>query len=367
MTDAEDNESNRQDEAWAEHRLTKYETGALTPRPIEPASEDPDAAWHAWRSQGIGASDLARAATGSYGGTYAVVAQKRGLLPEQETTAQMNRGHRWEQPIADAVHALTGLYVVGEQMWCEWQTNPKVRATIDGMLAHEPETSIDDVIANLEIKTVGVGVKWNRDYWQAQIQTQMLVTGLTQTCLAIAVIDDTTDQIVRIQLEWIEADTFQQSLLIDLANNILDHIDNETLPDPDTGSALETVKLVTANARPEAPTVELDDITDELAEYGRTKQAVKDVTGRLNELEALIKHRLGEHTKGEADGWRVSFSKNSMVVPPDQAEALLEAHPEIGKTVLDRDLAKTYCPDEYEAARRPIGARRMTIKQLETS
>ena len=53
-----------------------------------------DADWLEWRRGGIGASDVARAATGKYGGgPIAVVSQKLGLLPE----AGMIRGRAFKQ------------------------------------------------------------------------------------------------------------------------------------------------------------------------------------------------------------------------------------------------------------------------------
>ena len=77
----------------------------------------------------------------------------------------MRRGHRWEQTVADAVHVITGLYVVGEQAGVEHDTNPMWRYTTDGFLAYSPEATTDQVHGVYECKTTGLGVhhNWERN------------------------------------------------------------------------------------------------------------------------------------------------------------------------------------------------------------
>lgn len=325
---------------------------------------DTETEWLEWRLQGVTASDIARAATGSYGGIYGVVDDKHNPKPHVTDNPVFNRGHRWETPIADAVHILTGYTVAGEQAWCQHPEHDTHRATVDGLLARTPKPTIDDVEAVLEIKTAGVQVRWNRPYWHAQTQWQMHVTGLDRALIAVGVIDDTDDRIERITFEWVEADPFTQSLYVDLADKILGHVADGTYPDPDCHSAADYVNERTGIANPDADAVPLDDIEAQIAEYGRIKEAKKAAERREKELAALIKHRLGEATKGQIDGWRVSYSKNSQVVPADIEAALLQAHPDYAAASLDRDRFKADHPDIWEQSRRPIGARKLTIKEL---
>ena len=87
-----------------------------------------------WRREGVTATDVADAAAGTYGGMYGVVARKLGRVTVEQNE-QMARGHRWQPVIADAVHVLTGLYVVGEETWCQCTGDDRWRATVDGFLS----------------------------------------------------------------------------------------------------------------------------------------------------------------------------------------------------------------------------------------
>ena len=319
--------------------------------------------WLTWRLGGVTASDIARSATGSYGGIYGVVLDKLNPKPHVTDNPIFNRGHRWEQRIADTAALLHSVTVAGEQAWCQHADNPLHRATVDGFLAYVSEPTIDDVNAVLEIKTAGVGVKWNRPYWHAQVQWQMHVTQLDRALIAVAVIDDTDDTPQRLSFEWVDADPFMQSIYIELADRILEHVAAGTLPDPDTDTALDLVNEATATANKDAPAVDMEDIAEDVAEYQRIKDAKKAAEAREKQLAALIKHRLGEATKGTAGGYVVSYSANSNVVPADIEAALLDAHPDYAARILDRDRFKADHPDLWEQSRRPIGTRRLTVKE----
>ena len=110
-----------------------------------PVHTDEHDEWLAWRKGGITATEVADAWCGTYGGAYTVVARKLGRIAPPQQTAAMDRGHRWQETVADAVHALTGQYVVGEETWCEHVDNARHRATVDGFLAPMADCSIDDV------------------------------------------------------------------------------------------------------------------------------------------------------------------------------------------------------------------------------
>ena len=118
--------------------------------------------WLEWRKGGITATDVADAAQGTYGGAYGVVARKLGLITVEQNNA-MRRGHIWQPRIADAVHALTGQFVVGEETWCVNSDNDMIRATIDGFLSPIDTADFDDVVGVLEVKTRGRGVRPNYD------------------------------------------------------------------------------------------------------------------------------------------------------------------------------------------------------------
>jgi len=321
------------------------------------------AQWLDWRKGGITATDVADAYAGTYGGAYAVVANKLGKLPPKEQTDAMTRGHRWQPLIADAVHALTGLHVVGEETWCEHPERSEWRCTVDGFLAPEPEVGIDEVTGVLEVKTTGAGARLDMSRTEAQVQWQMLVTGIESAVVAAATIDDGTDECVGIRLHRVVASPMHQAQLADVAETLWQHVTDGTLPDPDTPSALDVVKAANGTADYDADTVDLSDMAEDIARLGEIKTAVKAVTDERDELEARIRAAIGTATTGKCGDWTVSVSKPTRVLTPDAEARLLAERPDLAKTVLDRDRAKTEAADLYDALREPVGARRLTIKQ----
>ncbi len=325
--------------------------------------ERDEAAWLAWRAAGITATDVARAVSGRYGGAYAVVTEKLGLIEREPPNERMTRGHRWQQPIADAVHALTGLHVVGEEAWCSHSVDTWARATVDGLLADRPEATPDDLLGVLEVKTRGLDARAAWDYWSAQVQWQLYVTGLDRAVVADAVIDDDNDRLVSLRLVEIEAEPDVADDLHDRALMLRQHIEEGTLPAPDTPAALDYVKTVNLDVADDAEVVDLEPIADDVRRFAEIKAAVKAVTEERDELEARIRDAVGLATVGVVDGIRVSISRPSLALTREAEETLLGDFPHLGRLVLDRDRAKAEVPDLYNSLRRPVGARRLTIKE----
>jgi len=329
----------------------------------ETGERQDDPAWLAWRAQGITATDVARAATGRYGGAYAVVAEKLEMVEKTPVTEVMLRGHRWQQPIADAVHALTGMWVVGEETWCQHSTDGWRRATVDGFLANTSQATPDDLLGVLEVKTRGLNVRAAWDYWSTQVQWQMHCTGLARVVLADAVVDDEHDRVMSLHLTEVDADPDRIDGLVALATTMWEHLQAGTLPDPDCPSALDTVKAVTVVADPDAETVDLTPMADDVRRFIEIKAAVKAVTDERDALEARIRAAVGSATVGTAEGLRVSISRPTMVLTKEGEETVLGDFPAFGKVVLDRERLKAEAPDLYDLARQPIGARRLTTKE----
>jgi predicted phage-related endonuclease len=318
--------------------------------------------WARWRAEGITATDVADAAAGTYGGAYAVVARKLGKLPPPEINDAMQRGHRWQPVVADAVHALTGLYVVGEETWCQHADDDRWRATVDGFLAAQPMATLEELLELLETKTVGVNVRPNRERWEHQVQWQLLVTGLSSAVIAEATIDDLDDSCVGIRLHRLTADPLAQSVLLSVAEDLWRHIEAGTVPDPDTPGALDAVKAIHAAADPDAEPVDLTPIAADVVRFADIKAALKAVQDEHDELEARIRAAVGDATKGICDGVTVAVSKPAAVLTREAEAELLAERPDLGRVVLDRDRAKREAPEAYDAARTPTGARRLTIR-----
>lgn len=313
--------------------------------------------WHAWRRAGVTASDIAEAVGGTYGGIYAVVAGKLERTPPVEQNAAMERGHRWQPVIADAVHILTGYHVVGEEEWVECGDDPRWRCTIDGLLAESSEATLDEVAANLEVKTYGseVSPSWAR--WVAQTDWQMLCTGAPRTLIAAARINDTLDVCEGIALRWVEADASRQSQLLPVAEEIWAHVQAGTLPDPDVPAALDIVKAVWPAAELEEPVAVEAEL---VARRTELKAAVKEAEAELDVIDARLRDAIGAHSVGLADGYRVNVSQAALTMTEEAAAELLAEHPEWGKTVLDRSAVPK---DVWKERSTRVGARRLTTKE----
>lgn len=319
-----------------------------------------EAAWLAWRRAGITATDVAEATDGTYGGAYSIVANKLGLLPPVATTPAMNRGHRWQATIADAVHTLTGWFIVGEETWCEGN-DTRWRCTVDGLLADQPEATSDQLAGVLEVKTVGAGTKHSLERWQHQVQWQLLVTGLQYAVLAVATIDDGDDTCTSLRLHRIEADQLHQQMLTGVAEFLWEHMERRELPDPD-GNALETVKRVWSSADSTADPVNLDELADELARLQHIKQQIKNLQTEADAIEALLRARVATATTGSAPGWLVKVSEPAAQLDADAEAELLDQFPHLAVTKLDRTRAKKELGELYTSRCAPTGARRLTIK-----
>lgn len=326
-----------------------------------------EAAWLDWRRGGITASDLARAKTGKYGGRVGVVANKLGYGQDDIDPALADRGHRWEQPIADAVLAVHGLYVHGEQTLVEHPDRPEHRATLDGLLHPEPEASIDDIDDLLEVKTRGLMAPWPWEYAYFQTQWQLHVTGMRRALIVVATIDELVG-IVRIDFQWHDRDEHVIDDLVAEADDLWQHVQAGTLPEPTDGSTLDVVKWANSTAAPDllADTDEIDAIAEVIADHADLKARAAAAADALKLSEGRIRTAMGIATEGTtSDGrWRVRIGQPISKFTRDSEADALELHPDCGKTVLDRDRFKAEHPDDYEALKRPTADRRLTIKEM---
>lgn len=316
-----------------------------------------DPAWIAWRLAGITATDIAKAVTDSYGGAYAVYWDKHAPQPN-EPNQWMQRGHRWEQRIADTVTLLTGLHVVGEQAWCQHQQRPEWRATIDGLLANQPAVTIDDTVAILEIKTRAQEVRRNWDYWMAQTQWQMLVTSHQICVIAELVIDDTDEWPTAIHIHRVEADPDIQAQLIDVADRLTESISTSTPPAPTSPDALDISQRINNVADPAAETVDLTDIATDVERWSSLKTAATQAEAERKTLEAAIRDRVGKATRFTVGDRTWSVAKPKRIVTDESKAEILSLHPYLAKPPeLDTTRARKEVPDLYAAHQQPVGAR----------
>lgn len=324
------------------------------------ASEDE---WLAWRLAGVTASDIAAAVTGSYGGLYGVVAKKRGLYIDDRNIAQKDRGHRWEPAVTAAVEALTGLWVCGEQIGIEHDRDPRWKATPDGLLSTEQyEPTGATLEALLEVKSTGVGQPAKWDYYQAQVEWSLMVSGLPRALIALATIDDSDDTIRDLRFRWVDADHWTAEAYVEIAETIWQHVEDGTLPDPDGAEALDIVKAVTSRADAAVDAVDLTDLEDTISVRDEWKAEKARLEKAIDHADAIIRARLGPATKGRtAGGWKVSLSEPAKILTDGGKAWLLEQRPDCGVLELDRRRLEADDPDLVEKAKERAGARTLRV------
>jgi hypothetical protein len=374
--------------------------------------------WEQRRLTGIGASDVAAARHDVYGGAAKVVGVRIGLDdPDPIDPARADRGHRWEQAIADGVLAHTGLYVHGEQMHLSHPEHPRWMCTPDGLLSPKPEASWDDLVAGLEIKTREIGARSQRDYWLTQAQFGMAVSGLPEWLLVVATIDtrltrsgELVERVADVRYEWVEADPFTQAELGALADELWAWVERGELPPATHGEALGWVKAAhrsagvlcedcTATGRINGKKCRtcdgkgtrnvddppaLDDLAEMIARREELKAGIKEAENEADTIEARIRQEIGDAIESHATGddgtvWRVrcglpvrkftDWSERDFIElwcehRPSCEPDCIEHRPDLMRSVLDRERAKAELPEEYDAARFKTSDRRLTTKRV---
>jgi predicted phage-related endonuclease len=319
-------------------------------------------AWLDWRREGITATDVARAVTGRYGGAYAVVLEKRG--GDQDETDRMRRGRELEATVAAMAQLATGRFVAGEQTMAQADhiDRPEWRATLDGFLLERPGDALVDAYAILELKTVGTDVRPAWDYYRAQVQWQLLVTGFDRALLAVAWVADDTLEITRNHFEWVSVDPAIEALLIDVAVELGVHLNEGTLPDPDgSDRATELVRAHTYTTVPDAETVDLTGIAETVERRQELKPIVDEGLEELRRLDNIIREAVGQAKWGTTGTWDVTYSAPRRVFDPDAA---LEAHPDYATTGFDRARFEAdHGPKALDEYRASTGARTITIRR----
>ena len=272
-----------------------------------------DADWLEWRRGGIGASDVARALTGKYGGgPVAVVADKLGLLPEAEETDAMRRGKDLEVAITTAAEALLGLHVVGEQTWTERSGHNWARATLDGFLSPIPEVSIDDITGVLEVKTRRRYTDRPWDYYLAQVHWQMIVADCRSAVIAEAIVDDEIPEgpgrirsLALIPIEW---DEQLADELWTLGETLWAWVQRGEVPPPTVAADLAAVRALMPAAGATAA-VDLAEMLDQIERHEILSDRLAEDGNERDAIRARLITALGDATRGTAPGFTVSLSR----------------------------------------------------------
>ena len=333
-----------------------------------------EAEWHAWRrgddlpgrQTAVTGSVIANIDSGAYGGMYAALGQRLGLLTNDISDELADRGHQWEPAIAQTAALFTGWHMVGDQTLLQHPEHPWMRHTTDGLAATADPATWEQVIALAEFKTRYMLARptdktWA--YWRAQCQWGMMVTGLPQAVLAVGYIDDETGQATGCKIYKIDADIGHQTRLQYLAEEYRRHYTAGEIPYLE-GADLDLVKEVNTPIANEPGLVELAEHV--AADYLEAKAEEKRWIAARKAAESNLRQLIGASTEATAGDYQVKVGKPANVVTTEAKNQLMDDFPELAtRTFIGSEQAKKLQPDAYAAAGQPIGTRRITIKKAQ--
>lgn len=284
--------------------------------------------WLAQRRKSLGASDVpAILGISPFASAFSIAAQKLGLVPlddDVDDDDPREFGRRAERMIAEWFTDRTGLYVAGEQMVCRHPGESWLTCTLDGLVVESPNSSIDNALGVCEIKTTSAR-RWDSipEHVQAQVQTQMLITGFGRAWIP-------TLHGRRLVIYELAADPADQAFILKRAAEFWHrYIEAGELPPTDGHQAtLDALAAVYPTSSPGA--VSLDDIALVVVAWRAAKDDERQAKAERDEAEAAIKAALGDADEGTIDGQRV-VSWRSQTRRSLDTKALSAAEPDLAK------------------------------------
>lgn len=290
------------------------------------------ATWHAWRRQGLGASDVAAIVGLSPWATpWSVWATKVGLVDDadgdDDPAEHLDFGRRAETLLADWFHDHTDLHVVGAQMWVQNGDRPWMQATLDGTVIEGPNDT-GDTLGVFEAKT-DAGTPWDDIpvHYQCQVQWALAVTGLPKAWLAVLHMPAGHPRFRLYELDRSDDDI---QLLVDRCGRFwADHVVAGVQP-PTDGDHATTVALGHAWAPSGRTAVDVDDLAPLIDELARNRAQLRSLDRLIAADENIVKATLGEATDGYVAGelavsWR-PYERHDL-----DAKAIRAAHPRIAR------------------------------------
>lgn len=253
--------------------------------------------WLAWRSRGIGASDVAGILGISPWQTPYSVWQSKigvGVSGTGGNTEALRWGHLLEDAILGECERRLAVDVSDRQLRCTHPDQPWARCTVDGLYADRagPERGV------VEVKTTGEP-RWGSvpQYYEAQVQWQLEVTGLPRAWVACLHAGR------RLSLWPVERDRQVGMDLLYLAGQFWQRYVLTRQPPPVDGSRA-TADALAQRWHASEPTLvaELDDMADEIEELRLIRADEKTLAARRAEVENRLKERLRDAEGGTVGG-----------------------------------------------------------------
>lgn len=297
-----------------------------------PVFEQGSPEWHAWRKEGIGATDAAAIAGKSHWGTeLTVYAKKVGVEKEYTTTPVQEWGNRIETLLLDKfmeVHDDCSNLIRGGLFMADWR-----RCSLDGSCDIKCPAVAGDSTAGIAIERVGIECKTARsaDEWKpvpdgyyAQVQWQMHVTGMRRTFFSVLVAG----------CDWFERevnyDAEYCAMLEERCSAAWKRIQDRTPPPPMhvladlDGSALSQLSTIQESAEPIALS------KDEVTKFYLLKDAAEKTEAALKAFKSDLQYKM-------SGGSCLTYEGKTFASYISRA----------GSTTVDSKLLKAKWPDIY--------------------
>lgn len=257
-------------------------------------NEAEKAAWLEKRKHYVTGTDAGKLiGVSPYGGKFAVWLDKMGRAAPVVETPAMKAGKKFESAI---------LQTYAEEMNCKLEhvdgynlitcdKYPRLGASLDGW-NHDLQIPVD--AKNIKWKNEKWGDAWTDqfpEYYKAQLQVQMMVTGATFAHLAVMF----SGQDFFIYSMEYDEDMAQK--ILDASDEFWPYVENDQMPEAD-GSDEATEYIKSEFARGDAAAVKdpTEEILEALKGLQKAKLDEKDAQDRKTEFENRIKLYMGDAT-----------------------------------------------------------------------
>ena len=262
---------------------------------IETTKNEADkAAWLEKRKHYITGTDAGKLiGVSPYGGKFAVWLDKTGRAAPVVETPAMKAGKKFESAI---------LQMYAEEMNCKLEhvdgyqlitcdKYPRIGASLDGW-NHDLQVPVD--AKNIKWKNEKWGDAWTDqfpEYYKAQLQVQMMVTGATFAHLAVMFSGQD------FFIYSMEYDEEMAQKILDATEEFWPYVENDQMPEAD-GSDEATEYIKSEFARGDAAAVKdpTEEILEALKGLQKAKLDEKDAQDRKTEFENRIKLYMGDAT-----------------------------------------------------------------------
>lgn len=275
--------------------------------------------WLQHRQNSIGGSDAASIiGLNPWSSPYTVWADKLGKIPPKEDNEAMRQGRDLEAYVAERFCEATGKKVRRENNILINPDYPFAHANVDRVVIGEDAGLECKTTSTLNLKKFKNGTF--PDNYYVQCVHYMMVTGAKKWYLAVLVLNK------EFMVFEIERDEDEINALAVSEAEFWKLVKNKTAPIADgSASTTDTISAIYPDSNGEA--VSLFAYESELQQYMALSTQIKELEKLRDEMANKVKSFLGEASKGECNGYKVSWQSSSR--DSFDSKRFAKEHPEL--------------------------------------